>query len=105
MRVSYQDLFDAFVRVLAKTGLDPDRAGLCARLIADASRDGVPSHGLNLFPRLIAMIRSGVASVPARPVRLSAAGALERWDGHRGIGNLNAHASMDAAIALARVHG
>jgi len=55
MRVSYQELFDAFVRVLAKTGLDPDRAGLCARLIADASRDGVPSHGLNLFPRLIAM--------------------------------------------------
>jgi 3-dehydro-L-gulonate 2-dehydrogenase len=105
MRVSYQELFDAFVRVLAKTGLEPDRAGLCARLIADASRDGVPSHGLNLFPRLIAMIRAGVVDVHARPVRVSAAGALERWDGQQGIGNLNAHASMDAAIALARVHG
>jgi 3-dehydro-L-gulonate 2-dehydrogenase len=43
--------------------------------------------------------------VHARPVRVSAAGALERWDGQRGIGNLNAHASMDTAIALARVHG
>jgi len=78
---------------------------LCARLVADASRDGVPSHGLNLFPRLIAMIRAGVVDVHARPLRVSAVGALERWDGRRGIGNLNAHASMDAAIALARVHG
>ncbi len=51
------------------------------------------------------MIRTGVVDVHARPVRVSAAGALERWDGQRGIGNLNAHASMDAAIALARVHG
>src|SRR5580765_1186176 len=105
MRVSYQELFDAFVRVLRKTGLDDDRARLCARLVADASRDGVPSHGLNLFPRLIAMIRAGVVDVHARPVRVSAAGALERWDGQRGIGNLNAHASMETAIALARVHG
>jgi 3-dehydro-L-gulonate 2-dehydrogenase len=105
MRISYQELFDAFVRVLCKTGLDDDRARLCARLVADASRDGVPSHGLNLFPRLIAMIRAGVVDVHARPVRVSAVGALERWDGQRGIGNLNAHASMDAAIALARVHG
>jgi 3-dehydro-L-gulonate 2-dehydrogenase len=105
MRVPYQELFDAFVRVLCKTGLDDDRARLCARLVADASRDGVPSHGLNLFPRLIAMIRAGVVDVHARPVRVSAAGALERWDGRRGIGNLNAYASMDAAIALARVHG
>jgi 3-dehydro-L-gulonate 2-dehydrogenase len=105
VRVSYQELFDAFVRVLRKTGLEDDRARLCARLIADASRDGVPSHGLNLFPRLIAMIRAGVVDVHARPVRVSAVGALERWDGQRGIGNLNAHASMDAAIALARAHG
>jgi len=105
MRVSYQELFHAFVRVLRKTGLDDDRARLCARLVADASRDGVPSHGLNLFPRLIAMIRAGVVDVHARPVRVSAVGALERWDGQRGIGNLNAHASMEAAIALARVHG
>src|SRR5437899_3337856 len=105
MRVSYQELFDALLRALSTTGLDADRARLCARLIADASRDGVASHGLNMFPRLMTMIRAGVVDVEARPVRVSAYGALERWDGRRGIGNLNAHASMEAAIALARVHG
>jgi 3-dehydro-L-gulonate 2-dehydrogenase len=105
MRVSYQDLHDVLLRALGKTGLEPDRASLCARIVADSSRDGVASHGLNLFPRLMKMIRTGVVDVGARPGRVSAQGALERWDGRRGIGNLNAHASMDAAIALARVHG
>src|SRR5258706_1595626 len=105
MRISYQDLYSALVRALAKTGLEPDRAARCARIVADSSRDGVASHGLNLFPRLMTMIRTGVVDVAARPVRVSAQGALERWDGRRGIGNLNAQASMDAAIALARVHG
>ena len=105
MRVSYQDLYDALVRALVKTGIDPDRGSLCARLIADSSRDGVASHGLNLFPRLMTMIRAGVVDVQARPAQVSAHGALERWDGRRGIGALNAHTCMGAAIALARAHG
>ena len=105
MRVSYEELYEALLRALKTTGLEPDRARLCAQLIADSSRDGVASHGLNLFPRLMTMIRAGVVDVEARPVRVSAYGALERWDGRRGIGALNAHASMDAAIALARIHG
>jgi len=105
MRVSYRELFDAVLRALATTGLEPDRAALCARLIADASRDGVASHGLNLVPRLVAMIRSGVVDVHARPVKVAAHGALERWDGRSGVGTLNAYACMEAAIALARAHG
>jgi 3-dehydro-L-gulonate 2-dehydrogenase len=105
MQVSYEDLRDTLRRALAASGLQSDRAALCARLIADSSRDGVASHGLNLVPRLITMIRSGVVDVRGRPVRVSAQGALERWDGQRGVGALNAHAAMDAAIALADSHG
>jgi 3-dehydro-L-gulonate 2-dehydrogenase len=32
-------------------------------------------------------------------------GGIERWNGHRGLGNLNAYAAMQRAIALARQHG
>jgi 3-dehydro-L-gulonate 2-dehydrogenase len=105
MRVPYQELQDTFVRVLAQHGLEGERAALCARLFADASRDGVASHGLNRFPRFIRTIRNGVVDVRARPSRVAAYGAWERWDGHRGPGNLNAHACMDRAVALAREHG
>jgi 3-dehydro-L-gulonate 2-dehydrogenase len=105
MRVPYQELYDALLKALMTTPIDAERARVCARLIADTTRDGVYSHGLNLLPRVMKMIASGVVDVQARPVRVSGHGALERWDGRRGVGNLNAYACMDAAIGLARVHG
>ncbi len=105
MRVPYAELYGVFLRVLARAGLEPDRAGLCAQLFADASRDGVASHGLNRFPRFIRTIERGIVDVRARPERVAAIGGLERWDGRRGPGNLNAHASMARAIAIAREHG
>jgi 3-dehydro-L-gulonate 2-dehydrogenase len=105
MRVPYEELYGVLLRVLAGQGLEPDRAELCARLFADASRDGVASHGLNRFPRFIRTIENGIVDVRARPGLVAAKGALERWDGRRGPGNLNAHASMARAIALSREHG
>lgn len=105
MRVTYRELHDVLSRALERTGLEPERAQLSARLVADASRDGVASHGLNLFPRLLRMIATGIVDVRARARCVSAHGSIERWDGGRGVGNLNAHDAMSAAIALARAHG
>jgi len=105
LRVSFDELRGTIQQGLETAGLDEDRARLCARLIAESTCDGVPSHGLNLFPRLITMIRSGVVDADARAARVSAHGAIERWDGRRGVGALNAHEAMDAAIALSRSHG
>lgn len=77
-RVPYHELYDVLLRALAKTGLEPDRARLCARLFAEASRGGVYSHGLNRFPRFLHMIRAGIVDVGARPARVASLGALER---------------------------
>jgi 3-dehydro-L-gulonate 2-dehydrogenase len=105
IRVSYEELNGTLQRALARMGFEAGRAALCARLIADANRDGVPSHGVNLFPRFVTMIRAGVVDIAAEPACVAAAGAVERWDGRRGPGNLNAHACMARAIALAGAHG
>ena len=105
LRVPYHELHDTFSRVLVQVGFKPDGARLCARLFADASRDGVASHGLNRFPHFIRMIRTGIVDVHARPVRIEARGALERWDGRSGPGNLNAHECMARAIVLSQEHG
>jgi 3-dehydro-L-gulonate 2-dehydrogenase len=51
------------------------------------------------------MVRNGSIDVEAEPQLLAGFGALERWDGRKGPGNLNAHASMERAIALSRAHG
>lgn len=105
IRVPYQELFDVMLRVLLQLGFEPDRAKLCAQLFADASRDGVYSHGLNRFPRFVAMIRQGTIDIHAKPELVASRGALERWDGKRGPGNLNAHQGMARAIELSREHG
>ncbi len=105
MKVPYDEVLRVMRDVLLREGMEPERAGQCARLFADSSRDGVASHGLNRFPRFIVMVRNGMVDVNARPVRIATRGAMERGDGRRGPGNLNAHESMARAITLARAHG
>src|SRR2546426_5619797 len=105
MRVSYSELHDILFRVLGRTGFTRERATRCAALFADASRDGVYTHGLNRFPQFITTIRNGVVDVDAVPRCLARWGALERWDGRRGAGNLNAQQSMARAIDLSHDQG
>jgi 3-dehydro-L-gulonate 2-dehydrogenase len=105
MRVPFDELYETMRRALAAAGMAGERADLSARLFAEASRDGVASHGLNRFPRFMRMIAGGVVDVAARPHLVAAHGAVERWDGARGPGNLNAYEAMARAIALAREHG
>jgi 3-dehydro-L-gulonate 2-dehydrogenase len=105
MRIPHDRILDVLRRVLIGKGFDATRAQLCARLFVETDRDGVYSHGLNRFPRFIRTIENGVVDVHAEPVGVAAHHGLERWDGCRGPGNLNAYASMARAIGLAREHG
>lgn len=105
LRVPFDAMVAVLRRVLAGLGFDAERAERCARLFAETTRDGVYSHGLDRFPRFVETIRRGVVDVRAELVRVDGHGALERWDGRRGPGNLNAQACMDRAIALCRAHG
>lgn len=104
MRVSYQQMYDEFLRVLLKIGFSQDRAALCAKLFTETSRDGVYTHGLNRFPRFIKNIQDGHIKIGAVPKLTETSGVLERWDGNLGPGNLNAYFCMERAINLAREH-
>jgi len=104
LRVPYDDLYAALDCAMQKLGLAPDRAAHCARLFAETTRDGVYTHGLNRFPRFAAQVANGSVDVNAKPTKTAGFGALERWDGHRGVGNLNAWASMQRAMTLAKEH-
>jgi len=105
LRIAFEELFQELNTACVRLGLSPERAQICARLFAETTLDGVYTHGLNRFSRFVAMVRNGTIDVGARPERVAGVGALERWDGRRGPGNLNAHASMERAIQLAREHG
>jgi len=83
MRIPYDELFDGLLGVLLKLNFEQQRARLCARLFADASRDGVYSHGLNRFPQFLRMVRNGIIAVDAEPELVTSLGSLERWDGKK----------------------
>ena len=105
MRVPPQELRDVLRDVLIQEGVAPQRAEACAQLFTETTLDGVYSHGLNRFPRLVAMIHRGAVDVQAEAECIERFGAIERWDGQQGLGNVNAQRCMDRAIALAREHG
>lgn len=71
------------------------------RILPISSLDGVYSHGYQRFPRVIDYIQKGYIDVNAVPEKITGFGAVERWDGHLGMGNLNAKMAMQRAVELA----
>ncbi len=102
LRIPFDELQATLKSILLEAGFSADRADLSARLFAEASLDGVYSHGLNRFPRYMQMIREGSIDIHAEPECINRAWALEQWDGRGGPGNLNAYAAMGRALGLAR---
>ena len=104
-RISFAELKAEFKRVLLKKGCDEATADLSAQLMTETSCDGVYSHGVNRFPRVVEYIDKGYIDLAAKPTKVDAMGAFERWDGNLGLGNVNAKLSMDRAVELAKEFG
>jgi 3-dehydro-L-gulonate 2-dehydrogenase len=104
MKVSFQDMKAEFKRILIKKGFNEKTADESAQLFTETSCDGVYSHGVNRFPRIIEYIDKGYIDVNAEPTKIEGMGSFEKWDGNLGIGNLNAKVCMDRAIELAKTN-
>ena len=104
-RIPFAEVQQALAGVLRKLGFSAERAESCARLFAETTRDGVYTHGINRFPRFVKTIRNGCVDPAGEAAATARLGALERWNGHKGPGNLNALAAMERAITLGREHG
>jgi 3-dehydro-L-gulonate 2-dehydrogenase len=105
LRIPFEEVEKQLAEVLGGMGFNVERAQRCARLFAETTCDGVYSHGLNRFPRFVATIRNGCVDPAAEPHMVAQFGALVRWDGRRGPGNLNAYAAMERTTALCQEHG
>lgn len=105
MRVEYKDLLAKFQRILESRGFSADHAESAAAVFAKNSLDGVYSHGVNRFPRVVEYLDKGEINPGAIATCEASMGAIERWDGHRGFGPLNAKLAMDRACELAKEYG
>ncbi|MDL2324350.1 3-dehydro-L-gulonate 2-dehydrogenase [Ruminococcaceae bacterium OttesenSCG-928-A16] len=105
MRVQQQEMEKELRERLVKYGVNADIADRCAKNLTQNSLNGIYSHGLNRFPRLINMIKKGVVKPNNLPSCVQSAGAFEIWDGNGGMGNTNAEQCMARAIELAKQNG
>lgn len=104
-RIPIDEALATLAGILRKLGISDDRAKTCAGLFIETTCDGVYTHGVNRFSRFVATIRNGGVDPTAQPRTTARFGAIERWDGCKGPGNLNAHAAMARAVELSREHG
>lgn len=105
MRVPYETMVNEFNRVLVKKGFTEERAKAAAEIFAQNSLAGVYSHGLNRFPRVVEYLEKGEIDPEIAATCELQLGAMERWNGHRGFGPLNAKLAMDRACDLAKEYG
>jgi len=105
-RVPVERFVDLVTTLYAREGVEVTRARRVAEWYAQASADGVHSHGANRVLNVLTWLREGeIRNHDRDPELVAAFGALERYDGHRSFGALNADFCMDRAMALADRHG
>ncbi len=105
MRIKYEELENKFKNILEDRGFSAENAKAAAGVFARNSLDGIYSHGVNRFPRVINYLDKGEIDRNAIAEPELKMGAFERWNGHRGFGPLNAAIAMDRACELAREFG
>ena len=105
IRIPFEDVRLEFRRVLLTRDCPAEKADKVSREMARNSLEGVYTHGVNRFARLIRNIDEGIVRVDVMPTVVNAFGAIENCDGHLGLGIVNASWAMDRSIHLAGQHG
>lgn len=105
MVVKFDELVKVFAERFEKRGVSHEDAVLAGEILAQNSADGVYSHGVNRFPRVISYMEKGYIDPKAKCEKVASIGSFERWDGHLALGMVNAKHAMDRAIELAKENG
>ena len=105
MIVSFEEMKETAKRAFLNLGLNEEQAEICAEVHTSSSADGVESHGMNRIPRFADYMHRGWIDPEGKPELIHKRGAVENYDGHMGIGILNAIFASDRAVELAKEHG
>lgn len=105
MRLTYEQVTDTMQKKLTAYGTPDDQADLVSKQIARNSLEGVYTHGINRFPRLIYNIKAGIVKPGNTPKLMHSFQSMENYDGQLGLGIVNATFCMQRAMELAAKHG
>lgn len=104
-RIAFDVLRSTIEKAFLKNGMSAHSAALCARIHAETSCDGIPSHGLNRVARFVEYLQKGWVVADAVPEPIHSLSVMEVWDGQRGPGIPNAILAVDRATEIARESG
>ena len=104
-RILSEEMLDVLQRGLKAHGVGEEVSQITAEILVQNSLDGIYSHGVNRYPRVISYLEKGYIKPENKPERVASFGALEQWDGNLGMGTSNAQICMERAVSLAREHG
>lgn len=103
--IPFETVAAELARVLEKLGCNHEQAVQVASTMAENSLEGVYTHGVNRFMRLVSNIKDGIVLPNVEAVKVNGLGGLEIWDGQSGLGVTNAFIAANRAIELAKEHG
>ena len=99
LRIKPEEMKKVFLEKLkAHHATDDAIAEECAEIMVENSVNGVYSHGVNRFPRMISYMDKGYIHPEQRPTLVQSFGAFEKWDGNLGMGNTNAASAWIAPL-------
>jgi 3-dehydro-L-gulonate 2-dehydrogenase len=104
-RIKFDEMQATIKAAFLLAGMPEEKAGICARIHTESSRDGVYSHGLNRVERFVEYLNKKWVDADAEPGLEVALGAMEIYNGNLGPGILNAQFAMNRATELAEVVG
>lgn len=105
MRLSFDEVCQTLSQILMIHGCGQQQADKVAFEMARNSLEGIYTHGINRFTRLVRNIDEGIVKPGVTPVKIAGAGAIENYDGGMGLGITNAWFCMERAIGLADTYG
>ena len=105
LHIPFEEAQTELYRLLRTRDCPEAHARQVAREIARNSLEGVYSHGINRFPRLMHNIDDGIVRLGVEAVPVATFGAIERMAGQQGLGVVNAALAMARATELAGLHG
>lgn len=105
MEVTYDLLYQTILKAVSGLGFSETDEKIIAKAHADATRDGVESHGLNRVERFVDFVRKGYVDPKGQMTLVKSRGACELYEGQRAPGVLNAFKASRRAVELAQIHG
>ena len=105
MKIPYEIMKETVKKAFLNLGLSEEQAEICAEVHTSSSADGVESHGMNRIPRFAEYVKKGWIDPNGTPELIHKKNAVENYDGHLGIGVINAIFASDRAVELAKEHG